>query len=391
MAEAAGAAGATAPRVAFVAAGKLHVCLPGRGPELVESAFVSTVQERAREIQRRHAWKGAQGGFGALAWGRQPQAPDTVHSLYTGLSRGPKPGTIVYSLEVDRLGAVCSYDPASGIERRLLHGSERKLRDLCARAGGPEIALSVLHPDGSGAIAVMSADATDLRELTEGDSVDLGPAWADDGTPRIVYQAAGVGRDGTGRPRGFGAFEIHALDLRRGEVETLASEDGADLVQPRLGPDGALYYLRRPRGALRGTVTHGVKEALLFVPRLFYALFQYLNFFSARYTGKPLTTAGGPQKKTDLRKMLEWANLADADQGAQDAEDEAGRAPVSHRIERRRGAAAPEVLETGVAAYDLAPDGTLVYAAHGAVWARTADGRRTRLCDATGVEQLVAF
>jgi hypothetical protein len=380
-----------APRVAFVAAGKLNVCLPGRAPELVESAFVNAVQERAREIQRRHAWKGAQGGFGALAWGRQPQAPGTVHSLYTGLSRGPAPGTIVYSLEVDRLGAVCSYDPETGNERRLLHGSERKLRDLCARPGGPEIALSVLHPDGSGAIAVMSAEATDLRELTEGDSVDLGPAWADDGTPRIVYQAAGVGRDGTGRPRGFGAFEIHALDLRRGEVETLASEDGADLVQPRLGPDGALYYLRRPRGALRGTVAHGVKEALLFVPRLFYALFQYLNFFSARYTGKPLTTAGGPQKKTDLRKMLEWANLADADQSAQDAEEEAGRAPASHRIERRRGNGAPEVLETGVAAYDLAADGSLVFAAHGAIWARTPDGRRTRLCEAAGVEQLVTF
>ncbi len=141
MAEAAGAAGATAPRVAFVAAGKLHVCLAGRGPELVESAFVSTVQERAREIQRRHAWKGAQGGFGALAWGRQPQAPDTVHSLYTGLSRGPKPGTIVYSLEVDRLGAVCSYAPQSGTSAGCCTAWSGSCADLCARAGGPEIAL----------------------------------------------------------------------------------------------------------------------------------------------------------------------------------------------------------------------------------------------------------
>jgi hypothetical protein len=380
------------PRVAFVASGKLHVCLPGAAPEVVESAFVNTVQERAREIQRRHAWKGAAGGFGALAWGRQPQAPGTVHSLYTGLSRGPRPGTLVYSLEVDRLGAVCQFDPATGTERRLMHGSERRLRDLCARADGPEITLSVLHPDGSGAIAVMSAEATDLRELTEGDSVDLGPAWADDGTPRIVYQSAGVGRDGAGRPAGFGPFEIHALDLRQGEVTTLAAESGADLVQPRLAPGGALYYLRRPHGALRGTFLHWLRDALLFVPRLFFALFQYLNFFAARYTGKPLTTAGGPERKTDLKRLLQWANLADADQVTQDEEEAATRVPASHRIERRRTAdATAEALEAGVACYDVAADGTLVFATTSAIYIRTPDGRRQKLCDVADVEQLAAF
>lgn len=380
------------PRIAFVASGKLHVCLRGAAPEVIESAFVNTVQERAREIQRRHSWKGAQGGFGALAWGRQPQAPGTIRSLYTGLSRGPLAGTIVYSLEVDKLGAVCAFDPATGSERRLMHGSERRLRDLCARADGPEITLSVLHPDGSGAIAVMSAEATDLRELTEGDSVDLGPTWADDGTPRIVYQSAGVGRDGAGRPAGFGPFEIHALDLRQGEVTTLAAEAGADLVQPRLAAGGALYYLRRPHGASRGTFLHWLRDALLFVPRLIFALFQYLNFFAARYTGKPLTTAGGPERKTDLKRLLQWANLADADQATQDEEEVAPRVPASHRIERRPTAdAAAEVLETGVACYDVADDGTLVFATTSAIFALTPDGRRQTLCDAADVEQLAAF
>ncbi len=63
-----------------------------------------------------------------------------------------------------------------------------------------------------------------------------------------------------------------------------------------------------------------------------------------------------------------------------------------HRIVERRPRcrAAPEVLETGVAAYDLAPDGSSAPTARPGPGG-TADGRRTCLCDATGVEQLVAF
>lgn len=86
----------------------------------------------------------------------------------------------------------------------------------------------------------MSADASDLREVTEGESLDLHPSWAADGTERIAYQSAGLGRDASGRAAGFGRFEIHVLDLERGALDTLAADPAADLERPRLGPDGAL-------------------------------------------------------------------------------------------------------------------------------------------------------
>jgi hypothetical protein len=377
---------------AFAAGGRLHVRLGGAAPRLLESAFAGTVRDRAQEIHRRHSWKGegSQGGFGAIAWGRQPSGPPSVEARVTGLTRGPAE-ELLYALEVDRLTAVCACDARSGSERRLLHGSKTRIRDLSARPDRDEVACSLLHPDGTASIALMSREAADLRQVTEGESLDLFPAWADDGTPRIVYQSSGLGRDAAGRPAGFGRFEIHALDLQRGQVETLAADPAADLERPRIGRDGALHYLCRPHGGARASVPALLKDLVLLPPRLIYALFQYLNFFSARYTGKPLTTTGGPQGQPgDLRRMLQWANLADAQQQAQDTE-EPGGVPRSHRLLRVRGSAPAEALAQGVACYELAPDGSILYATGSGVHRLGQDGRSERLCDAAGVEALVAL
>jgi hypothetical protein len=380
--------------LAFVAGGRLHVLDGAGAPRALDSTFAGTVRDRAQEIHRRHSWKGegSQGGFGALAWGRQPTGPPTVNARLTGLSRAPEPGLLLYSLEVDRLTAVCASDPASGNERRLLHGSKARLRDVCARPDRDEVACALQHPDGTASIALMSREASDLRQVTEGDSLDVCPTWADDGTPRIVYQSAGLGRDASGRPAGFGRFEVHALDLQKGEVETLAADADADLERPRIGPDGALYYLSRPHAGARTSAIGIAKDFLLLPVRLLFAVFQYLNFFSARYTGKPLTTAGGPQRKAgDLRRMLEWANLVDAQQSGADAEGDTGGVPRSHRLVRRGAGSAPEVVASGVACFDIASDGTLVYATGSEIRRLASDGRTETVCKAVAVESIVAL
>lgn len=213
---------------------------------------------------------------------------------------------------------------------------------------------------------------------------------SDDGTPRIVYQAAGLGRDAAGRPAGFGRFEIHVLDMQRGEVATLAADASADLERPRIGPDGALYYLSRPHAGAQRSI-FGVLEDLVLIPaRLVYALFQYLNFFSARYTGKPLTTAGGPKGQSgDLRRMLQWADLVDAQAEGAPGE-EAGAVPSSHRLMRRRTGPA-EVLASGVACYDLAADGSILYASGSAIFRLDSTGHAERLCTASAVAALAAL
>ena len=96
--------------LAFVAGGRLHVVDAQGSARPLDSTFADSVRDRAQEIHRKHSWKGegSQGGFGALAWGRQPTGPPSVNARLTGLSRAPEPGQILYSLEVDRLTAVCA-------------------------------------------------------------------------------------------------------------------------------------------------------------------------------------------------------------------------------------------------------------------------------------------
>jgi hypothetical protein len=383
--------GAGVIEFAFVSGGRLHVSLGGAAPRPFDSTFADNVRDRSHQIHKRHAWKGegSQGGFGALAWGRQPTGPPAVSSRVTGVTRGANGADIVYALEIDRLTAVCAADPRSGSERRLLHGSRTRIRDLCSRPGRDEIACAVVHDDGTAAVALMSADATDVREVTEGESLDLHPAWAADGTARIAYQSAGLGRDAAGRAAGFGRFEIQVLDLDGGSLDTVASDPGADLERPRLGADGSLFYLSRPRSAPVGSVWRMAKDLVLLPARLLYALFQYLNFFSARYTGKPLSTAGGPKGKPgDLRRMLEWANIVDAQ--ASGAEDDPGGVPRSHRLVRSRNGA-HETIASGVACFDLAPDGSIVYATGSAIFRVGADGRAARLCDAAAVDAVITL
>jgi hypothetical protein len=379
---------------AFVAGGRMHVSIGGAPPRELGSAYADSVRGRVQDIHRRHSWKGegAQGGFGAMAWGRQPgaEAP-TVHARVTGLTRGPSNGHLMYTLDVDSLTAVCSSEPCSGQERRLLHGSATRIRHLSAQPERDEVACSVMHADGTASIALMSREASDLRQMTEGESRDLCPSWADDGTARIAYQASGLGRDAAGRPAGFGRFEIHVLDIQRGEVATAASDAAADLERPRIGADGSLYYLSRPHAGPRSSVLRMAWDLLLLPARLVFAIFQYLNFFSARYTGKPLMTAGGAKAKTgDLKQMLQWANLVDAEREGS-AESEEGAVPQSHRLMRRRGALPAEVVVRGVSCYDLAPDGSILYASGAAVFRLDAHGQAERLCDARAVDSLVAF
>jgi hypothetical protein len=62
---------------------------------------------------------------------------------------------------------------------------------------------------------------------------------------------------------------------------------------------------------------YAVKDAVLFPFRMAQAIFQYFNFFSVRYTGKPLATSkGAAQRHPDLRQMMIWGNLIDADRAA---------------------------------------------------------------------------
>ncbi len=389
-----------APGVAWLAGGVMHVKTGPEPPRAVESRFGQTVVDRSLQIEQRHAWKtqgrGAQFMSGGLLWGMRQDGSAVRYSI-TSLSRGRAPGELLYSLETREIAGVFALQDGGALEQRLFHGNDRRVRHLSADPTGASIACSVQKESGIACLAVMPGDASELHEVTEGDAVDAAPAWVPGAGRRLVYHSAGIARDKAGVPQALGPAALRRLDLDRGEVETLLEEAAHDLLSPRQAEDGTLYFIRRPwHGAARASVWGGTRDFLLFPARLLFALFQWLNFFSVRYSGKPLTTAGGPRKEgADIRQMMIWGNLVDAEAAARESaahgEETPGLVPPSWQLVRRSPDGREDVLARGVVAFDRGADGTLAYTNGTGVWRIAPDGARERLATGAQIEQVAVL
>ena len=285
------------PRIAYLAQGKLHVCDDG-AVSTVESAFGRSLRERAVAIHQRHAWKtqgrGSQFMSGML-WPGQAHDPAEFPIMISSVARGRSPGELLYSLETDTVSGIFAVD-AGGVEQRIFHTNDFRVRQIALSPDGATVAASIVHKNFTANIAVLQIEGSDFFEASEGDSIDSAPHWVP-GSRRIVFQSAGIGRDRTGRVSGIGPFTVQELDLDSGEMTCLAEEAGYDLLGPQKNADGALCYIRRPYGPEKRNLSplKALLDTVLFPFRMLHAVFQFFNFFSMRYTGKPLSIPGAPR------------------------------------------------------------------------------------------------
>jgi hypothetical protein len=386
--------------VAYLAQGQLRL-KPGAAPvRTIESQFGQSIRQRAVEINRRHAWKeqGRGGQFmrAGVLWGRGDDEADALRLTITGLSPGCRPGELLYALETPEISGVFVLKEGGRVEQRLLHTSDYRVGQLHAHPGGRRIAFVVREHRGTTSnIAVMDADGSGLREVTQGDSIDLSPRWAPGSDRLLVFQSAGIGRDAAGHYSGRGPFAIHQLDVDSGELTTLAEDQHVDLLGPQVAAGGALYYVRRPWEGAAKRIGFGraLLDLLLLPFRLAYAVFHYLNFFSMRYTGDPLTAGGDVrQKQADVRQMLIWGNLVNAREAlrrAGSSEEAPALVPPAWELVRASGQAVA-VLARGVLSFDLAPDGGLVYSNGSAILRLDPSGASARLVKDALIEHVVA-
>jgi hypothetical protein len=162
---------------------------------------------------------------------------------------------------------------------------------------------------------------------------------------------------------------------------------------PQLSTDGSLYFIRRPyRDPNQPPTPWRAALDLVLLPfRLLYAVFQFLNFFTVRYTGNTLTTTGNArQKHADIRKMMIWGNLLDADKAANRAEDGTpALVPKTWELIRRKDDQ-EEVVAKGVLCYDLYSDGSVLYSNGNGIYRVDRKGSAERLAKDALIEQLVA-
>jgi len=383
---------------AYLSQGELHLKL-GEGPvRPVESRFGQSLRDRAMQIQNRNSWKtqgtGARFMSGGALWGNRDSDPGEMRIAITGISSGCQNGELLYSLATDDIGGVFLLRNQAREEQRLLYTADFPVRRLAASPGQGRVACVLQHKGGRSSIAMMRGNGTDLREVTQGDTIDDAPRWSPASANEPMFQSAPIGRNQSGFAVTQGPFAIHKLDLDAGEVSTLAEDPQFDSLMPHLSGDGTLYYIRRPYRdpSQPPSFWRAALDLILLPLRILFAVFQFLNFFTVRYTGNTLTTAGNArQKRPDVRQMMVWSNLLDARKAAEhDSSGTPSLVPKTWELIRRPTGTGEEVVAKGVLSFDMYADGSLLCTNGSGVYRVDPTGAKEALAEGALIEQVVA-
>jgi hypothetical protein len=387
------------PNVFYIAQGKINLLEPGRPPRLIESKFGQSVIDRAAQIQQRNAWKtqgtGAKFMSGRMLWGGDPDDPTAIPMAVTGISCGTRAGELVYSIATHEITGVFALSNKATEEQRLFHTADFRVGQLSAHAQDDRIAC-VVEGRGLSNIAVMRGDGGELTELTQGDSLDRAPSWVPGSSKELLYQSSGVARDQQGNNLGASPARIERLNLDNGEITTLLADEQYDYLDPRMDGEGNLYCIRKPSASMsrKFRPLRALLDLVLLPLRILYALFQYLNFFTVRYTGNPLVTSGDArQKRADLKQMMLLGNIMQAQRDAEGLfeREKDGLVAKSWELVKKPPQGDVQVLQKAVLSFDICSEGSIVYTDGSGIFLRHGDGSKETLGKDQFVSQVLAL
>jgi hypothetical protein len=349
--------------LAFISNGKLFYQAPGQELRELQSPHIRTVMDRMERRQQLHGWKEGTAFSRSFSGGGNQVSPRAV-AIQATSAQFSAPGRVLYFLRDSSFGGLFEYDLVQDTEKRLLHKQYLSLEDLRIHPDGHQLLCAEHARNGAANIVVMDADGGNWRELTSGDTVDTAPAWVPGQEHGILFQSSGLARNEAGYVLAQGPASIQMADTAAGSLTTILEDPHFDFLQPRVGADGFLYFIRRPFEAPRYGVENVVTDALLFPFRVLRALFHYLNFFSLMYSRKPLITAAGPALQADLKEILIKGKRLDAEAALRTGIPLGGvpsLVPASWQLVCRSPQGVEHVLASHVASFDIASGGTILF------------------------------
>ncbi|WP_295613851.1 hypothetical protein [Chamaesiphon sp. GL140_3_metabinner_50] len=396
---------------AYLSGGRLYLKLGQANVQTIISEFGQAVQQRESQQQQRNGWKQKSVANLMPAGMGQDRQPDRSKVAVQGVCP-TSADRLLYTLAAGEVGGIFTLEqfaPMVNIggtaapvarpqtkEKRLFHSADFKVDRVDFHPEYQLIACAAIGKDGTANIATMPVNAVHLSQVTEGDSLDLAPKWIPGFRRAIVFQSAGIGRDGAGYIIEQKHSTIEQLDIDRQEVITLASDPKYDLLSPQMTADGTLYYIRRPYSSLRQRARFSqlLKDALSIPARLCTAVFEWLNFFTRRHTGKSLLSLPQLPQQTNSQQMLFLGRLVDVGSEMErnrrfgDA-DSPSLVPRSWELIEQFPHREPKVIGSGVLAFDIGAEGQIVYSNGSAVYGIIPGGVAQRLIIDRPIEQVV--
>lgn len=362
----------------------------------VRSEYLENYQENLKVIQRRREWKQmsmtAAMGYDGLLPGLDPNN-ETDKFKITGLTRCGRTRSLIYAIRIEQMGGLFKVNPFSkgDSEGHIFHDKGIDIQNPCYNAKNNTLVYSQREIGQQEHLHAMNLKADSTTILTEGDTLDAYPRWIMGSSDSLVYQSAGIGRGANGVYMGLGPSGINKLNIKTGEIEELVQYDRFDCLAPAMDKEGSLYYIKRPYkpNQRQGNI---ISDILLFPFRLINAIFNFLNFFSMRYTGKPLSSGSNPARQDgDPEKYFIHGNMVDASKLLGDQlrkEKRLGIVPRSWELLKATPGSQVQVLAEGVISFDISSDGDIVCSNGKEVYSLDQSGKRTSLIKGKFIEKV---
>ena len=359
---------------------EIGVC-DGSDARTLKSAFIENYKANAEGIARSKAWKTS--GSGAI-FRESYRDPDAI--TISGQITGAYPaggGEVIYSFKVDNSSGIyklSAFDEKLP-ESHIINSVELSFGCGSYNAASGELAASVARGYYNSDIALFNCVTGDYKTVTEGDTADEDPFICDDNPSVIYYTSRAVGRDVHGEFVEYAPSAIYRLDLSSMSLEEVAASQKFSYFHP-VFRDGELYAVKAPaKGKNRGNV---FLDIVLIPYRILQAIAGFISLFVNMFTGKSITSSGSNPargRNYDSRKIVIAGNLVDVEKesrrNASKKDADYGIVPSGWKlVNLTRG----EELASGVAAFDIAPDGAIYYTNGRRIFCLR-DGKRIKVCN----------
>ena len=346
-------------------------CCAGDSATFATCHYLEKYKRNRETIEKRNAWKteGMGAAFQNVQQRHGPGAEEIdARAAVNGLAFA-RDNKIIYSLSVESYSGIFLKDPKDDgeTEGHIIHDNKTAFLNLDYHPETDEIVVSVQDSAWERHLALFEPKSSRYRKVTEGECVDENPVWGKRASRAGYYDSAGIGKDGAGRFFGVGEKTINRLDLDSGMTSELIAVAKHDCFLPRVDRDDRIYLIKRPFKK-PGPRPMTFKDFLLIPWRLGRAIYSWMQFFSMRYTGEPLSSAGPnptQAKEKDPKEIFLNGNMINAEQALKEnrAKGDAfpGIAPRSWELTRQEKDGSLTRIKRGVIDFDLTGNGEIVY------------------------------
>ncbi|KPU45703.1 hypothetical protein OXPF_09360 [Oxobacter pfennigii] len=334
-----------------------------------ESEYFKKYNKNLKDIKQRSAWKTE--GSGAAFMG--------VSNPYTRLDEGKITGQIhgvtfiedgakiIYSISVNEFSGlfIKSLNDAASEEGHIIHDTKIKFFNMDYNKNTDKIAISVGSSVTDTDIAVLDVKTGHYHLVTEGNCKDENPVWSHSGNV-IYYDSSGAATDNEGNFTAWSPRGINRLDLDTGEIDEIVYFDKFDCFLPKEDSMGNMYFIKRPLDS--GKSTGSFLDALLIPFKIMKAIYNWLEFFTMRYTGQTFSSGGKNPSNSKTRNPEESfinGNLINVEKTLKENKDRGeknpGIIPRTWELMKRTPDGSIKTVKKGVLDYDINNRGDIIY------------------------------